>query len=334
MKKLFNLIIVSLYLFAPLNNEKTHQILRENKKIFKSINLEEKIHYLTTNDYSNLNESEIYYFLINGGIIINDKSIDKHIYESFFSDCKFIEGYNSCIYFDNNRYNALHFSLNDYNYGEIELSNQNYTSFIGDIIDEVEIQKSQNDVSTYDTSLEICNNKTTHIVYKSNSTIKMCSYSISIQIVKNSSQVLNNIEIGNYTARSSISLLPESSYSITDYSIECTFPNNLTYLSSSTNNNINNNQVFNEAISDTTINIECDVSSNNYGIQMGLSENIIFNSINDINTSIFSTKLTSLKLKDNGWWLLQKKFTITDENKYKLTVYWNKNGLIDQEVSN
>lgn len=84
MKKLFNLIIVSLYLFVPLNNEKTHQILRENKKIFKSINLEEKIHYLTTNDYSNLNESEIYYFLINGGIIINDKSIDKHIYESFF----------------------------------------------------------------------------------------------------------------------------------------------------------------------------------------------------------------------------------------------------------
>ena len=109
MKKLFNLIIVSLYLFVPLNNEKTHQILRENKKIFKSINLEEKIHYLTTNDYSNLNESEIYYFLINGGIIINDKSIDKHIYESFFSDCKFIEGYNSCIYFDNNRYNAIHF---------------------------------------------------------------------------------------------------------------------------------------------------------------------------------------------------------------------------------
>ena len=45
MKKLFNLIIVSLYLFVPLNNEKTHQILRENKKIFKSINLEEKIHY-------------------------------------------------------------------------------------------------------------------------------------------------------------------------------------------------------------------------------------------------------------------------------------------------
>lgn len=32
MKRLFNLIIVSLYLFVPLNNEKTHQIIRENKK--------------------------------------------------------------------------------------------------------------------------------------------------------------------------------------------------------------------------------------------------------------------------------------------------------------
>ncbi len=34
--------------------------------------------------------------------------------------------------------------------------------------------------------------------------------------------------------------------------------------------------------------------------------------------------INSLEVKDKGWWVFQKNYSLTNDNKKKLTINWNK----------
>lgn len=332
MKKLFLIMTASLLAFLPTNkcdffvNEPVKRICRTNDASYK-------VNYMTALDYSSLDKDSVYSFLLGGGLIINDKSVGKQLMESYYENNYHIEGHNSCVFMNNNSYDVLYFTLGYYNNKEIELTHDNYNLYLQDILKEVENRKNDSFISLYDLTTEIYNNSTQHIIYKDNTTTKMCTYTIKMQIVRNNSSIINGIEVGSYTTRSTVTIIPESNYSVTNYSIECWLQHNIAYASSSIVNS-NVNQDINESIANNVVNVDCIVNSSNYGIQMGLSDIISFTSINENTPSSFSTKLTSLNMKDNGWWLFQKSYSISDNNKYRLIVNWNKNGFFNQEITN
>ncbi len=101
---------------------------------------------------------------------------------------------------------------------------------------------------------------------------------------------------------------PESTYSIKNYSLNVKIYSNLTL--SSTENKI----------SDREIQINSKVNSSQYGIKMVFSEVVNFKSINELNTSSLWTNINSLEVKDDGWRLLQKSYSIINENKKKLLI--------------
>lgn len=333
MKKIFLILVTSLFAFLSVNKDYHTFIDKPVKRLYRANDVLCNANYMTALDYSYLDKDSVYSFLLDGGLIINDKTVGSQIIESYYGNNYYMEGYNSCVFLNNNTYDILYFTLGYYNDKEIELSQDNYKIYLQDIIKEVENRKSDNSVELYDLTTQIYNNSTQHIIYKDGTTTKMCTYTIKMQIVRNTSNISNGLEVGSYTARSTVAIVPESNYSITNYSIECCLQNNLSYTSSSIVNS-NTNQDINESVTNNNIQIECSVNSNNYGIQMGLSDVISFTSINENNTSTISTKLTSLSMKDNGWWLFQKSYSISDDNKYKLIVNWNKNGFLNQQITN
>lgn len=151
------------------------KLKKHNKKTGLS-----RIKFLTAFDYYSYSKEELYSFLNNGGIIINNSSVKDYIIKTFFEYNHYINEYNSCIYLKDNSINVFYFNLNYYsNDQKIELSNDNYSLFIQDIINELD-----NNIAEYSLDTEIYNNSIQHIIYKDNSTTKMCSYTIKTQIIK------------------------------------------------------------------------------------------------------------------------------------------------------
>ncbi len=293
---------------------------------------EKKASYFTLQEYTNYNKNDILQYLYNGGIIINDKIIEADIYKEIFDIDTFTYNYNSYAFFNGVSFDVTFFTVGYLNSNnKIELSYDNYEQYVDDIVCEVN-KKMQNDyaaMTSDSSSTQIYNDSIQHIVYKDNSTSKLCTYTISIKINRTSL----DSNVGTYTAISSITITPESKYSIKNYSINIGLNSNLNissynYIADGSEQTIEENR-----INDREIKVNSNIKSSQYDVEMSLSEVISFKSINELNTSSFWTSLSSLELKDNGWWMFQKNYSITNENKKKLQVNWNKDGFLSQNIS-
>lgn len=54
----------------------------------------------------------------------------------------------------------------------------------------------------------------------------------------------------------------------------------------------------------------------------------VIESLDDYSNISLKTKLNSLSLKDNGWWIFQKTYSMDASNSKELFIEWNYNGLI------
>lgn len=331
MLKIFSTILFSLLSFSITNNN--YSFLHPSTKLNRNLNnLSYKATYMSASDYSISSKDTIYSFLLDGGIIINDKSVNNQIIETYYDRYNYVNDYNSCVFLNNNCIDIVYFSLNYYNDDKIYLSQNNYDLYLKDILEEVDNQKNSNFIP-YSSSEIIFNDTASTIIYQNNSTTKMCSYSIQTLIERNFTSISNGIEIGNYNLKTTLLINAESIFSVTDYSVECNLQKNISY-SSSKVTDMSQNQNISESKNNNIITINSEVTSDNYGEKTSLSENINFSTLNDKFTSTFSTKLTSLTLKDNGWWIFQKKYPINDNNKCKLLINWDNDGLISYEITN
>ncbi len=305
-------------------------VMKKSQKINTyNLTLQEKTMFFSSQDYQNCNRNDLLTYLFNGGIIINDISIDSKIIKELYDIDTLLNNYNSYVFFNGYSFDVTYFSIGYINEdNQVTLSNNNYTQYVDDIIIEVEKKLNEEQIMALDTSARIYDNSIQHFVYLNGST-KMCTYTYKVQIVRNSS----SSSTGDYKANSIITIVPESKYSIKNYSLNVGLNTNLTLASNSHTDYGVDQTITENKINDREIQINSKVNSSHYGIQMGFSEVLNFKSNNELNTSSLWTCINSLEVKDNGWWLFQKSYSITNENKKKLLINWNNNGFLSQEIT-
>ncbi len=333
-KKIITATLISLLLNGFINynfktNQKQNNLSLNNNKAQKNMFSSIKTMFFSLKDYENYNKDYLLTYLINGGIIINDVSINSKIIKELYNVDALLNNYNSYVFFNGYSFEVNYFSIEYLNQKEqFILTSDNYMFYVDNIIKEIEKQSNKNQIMTINDSdsYNIYDKSINHFVYL-NESEQMLSYTYIIGINRNS--LTENI--GNYNAISAIEISPKSNYAIKNYSFTIGLNSNLKLTTNYYENSIDFQTIIENKINEREIQIESNISSIKFGKSILISEYINFKSINELNASSFWIKINSLDARKNDWLLFQKNFSLNNDNKKKCIINWDKDGFLNQE---
>ena len=299
----------------------------EHKKMLNAD--DNKFYALSKESYEFYDINTLQQYLYDGGIIINDYTVDKIILNNYFGIEEALLPTNNCywtgLYFNGVENAILKFELGYYGSPSYNIIDERVVieDIYSEINDRISISILQRDNTI------VYNDYIIKILYKDSSTTKMCTYEISTQIIDNYKSNNGDDTTGNYSVSTSISISPEANYCVNNYTATIAFNSNVNVLSESITNITSSYQ----NLSKTETNSYTDVvtgnsSSDQHGSDFKFRSVYEIESLNDYSDISLSTKLNSLSLKDNGWWIFQKTYTMDSANSEELFIKWNYNGLI------
>lgn len=202
-----------------------------------------------------------------------------------------------------------------------------------------------------------------NILYLESNNKRVCSYTVYTKVtdvakVKDSSGKIRGI----YDITSTFTLDAEAKYAITDYSVRMQNFHTIldaSYLNSNTSTTVSlggslgfQGNVINgsleggvsytynpdsqEIVNDLPVGSnkywKSDVIKETYDASRKIIPSIrVMNSSDSGNTSEYS-RVESFFIKDNGWWIFQKKYYMMDKYRKELGITWNSNGYVSQRT--
>lgn len=287
-------------------------------------------YYLFSNEsYDSYDSAVLQQYLYDGGIIINNSTVNRNILNDYFNIDESLmpidNHYWTGIYFNGIKNVLLKFELGYYDASNYDIKDESVIA--EDIYSEIK-ERVIMTTATRDNTI-IFNDYIIKILYKTDTTTKMCTYEISSQIVDNYKTTTGNNVIGNYSVLTSVLVSPESSYCVNEYNATIAFNSNVNILSENIFNDASTYQNLSKEDTSTYIDsISCRASSDKHGTDFKFRCTYEIESLDDYSNISLKTKLNSLSLKDNGWWIFQKTYSMDASNSKELFIEWNYNGLI------
>lgn len=287
----------------------------KNKKnsFINSFSLDVDAYILCENDYEKMNINNVNEYLKNGGIIINEKNVDDNLFKRYFNINTQIqideEISGTYIYFNGQKNDLVAFALQKIDDKKIIEINDNTENMINDVI-----YNAKNKINKLSDNKTLLDSKAIEqIIYEGDNTTKICTYLLTNYLYKTQNEYIieNNFSIETF-----------SNYAVINYSIQCGVSTNLKIGANSYIDLTNNQNITLDTKNLYTYEISSSANENLYNEQVEINNYANLTGINN-NQFTFYSQVTSLSLKDNGWWIFQKKYDLDIYYKRKIVLNWN-----------